>query len=583
MFVRTLESPENSGLSIVARPGAGKTTAAAFTIRHLSGTQSGAVVYFFCKASDAEKRTSLHILRSLLWQCLQHDGDFYTDMVQWYYRSGRSVADSQTDVGAMFTACLQSKSLPAIYIVIDALDECLDTEDLLLALSNVMASSVRPLRLIIFSREGFDIPTLTSSQMRTIELTGEKCHAAIESYVSERLSAISTLRGLGQDNEIAQSIIDAADGLWLFARLLLDELQHAPSLGEVQRQICGLPHGLRSLYSSILRTKEKGFSDMQLRMAQELYLWIDETEYLPDWARWGGYNDILDGETICSLLNIVIGSKQLLHPPKLVKQLTSPLLEVRTISPASTFNADGVPYDCSDFDVDFFHQTVSQYLKWSVHAASTDLPQSLIPRRLGPLYRGVTAARYLSQSLEFKDNLQQLRERPRNGMFPNYLDMVYGLWGALKLSEMRWDLDGEEVIKAGYLCDQLTQFLSTDKCLGWIEAAVIINYARQCTKLIENVENVLEIDSDALSSTPAFHRFHCARQTFMGDYIYALASTWPKNDLPAETGARVGKTPYGFYQRPLARKIMALVRQYQWLLTPAQARSSNCFSFDCRS
>jgi hypothetical protein len=581
-FRSVLESNESSVLRIIARPGGGKTTAAAFLVGHLTQSRSDPVLYFFCKNSDAEKNTTLHILRTILWQLLQIDDDLYSIVVQRYYQSGRSVADSQHDVGEMFNTVLQGSRLPAITMLIDALDECCDLDRLIYALSSAITTSKKPLKLILLSRDGTSFPEVSAARSETINLTAEKCQHSIAIYVRKRLKETSALGIHSHEDRLADSIIHSADGLWLFTRLLMDELQHAPSFTEIERQIFGVPQGLRNLYSTILVTKEKTFSDLQLRMAQELYLWIDRTEYIPGSLLWGREDYRVETETICSILNFSSQSRQLFDPPKLVKQLASPLLEVHISSEILAEDAAGLPYDCTTFSVDFFHQTAKQYLNGSVDVPSAVLPRSLRPRRLAALYRAVTASWYLNQSYDFKDNLQQLRERPRSGIFPNYLEMIYGLWGALKLQHLRWDLDAEEMVKAGVLCDQLTCFLSTNQCLSWIEAAVIINYAGHWTQLIDNVEDVLDIAIDPLSTIPAFHRFHCARQALMTDFAYVLASTWPEDELPPETKARLDRIPHGFYQRPLARKIMGLARQYQWLLLPPQARSSNCFYMDSR-
>lgn len=333
-----LAAPEPSVLAILAQPGAGKTTAAAFLIRHLTESVSGAILYFFCKSSDAEKRTTLHILRSLLWQCLQYDRKLYSAVVQWYYQSGRCIADSQTDVGAMLNACLQATALPAIFVVIDAFDECLDKVDLLRELSSAMSASARPLKLIVFSRDDIHLPDLPSSQHQTLRLTADRCQASIEYYVKQRLANISSFGGFRHDNGLAESISHSADGLWPVARVPLDVINHAPSLGEVHRQISGLPHELRSLYSSILTTKEMTFSEVQMRMAQEIFLWINTTEYMPEWHCRDSNADCLEDETICSILTVATGTAQLFNPPKLVGDLASPLLEVRIISPISAFD-----------------------------------------------------------------------------------------------------------------------------------------------------------------------------------------------------------------------------------------------------
>ena len=579
-FQDSLSGNEPSILSIVARPGGGKSTAAAFLTQHLTQTVSAAILYFFCRNSDAEKRTTICILRSLLWQLLQHDGNLYTTAAQWFYQVDQTIADSQSHIISIFAACLQANSVPSVSIVVDALDECLDASDLLLALSSAMMVSNRVVKLYVFSRDAVTVPHIPQLRSQTIYMTGDKSHITLDFYVKQRLTQISSMGPHWQDSQSSEPILDASGGVWLNARLLLDDLDRATNLGEVQRQISGFPRGLKNVYSELLRIKEKAFSEVQLKMAQELYLWLDKTEYMPEWQRWKGDDDLLDDETICTILTIATASKQLFDAVKAVTQLLTPLIELRITSPHFAIDAHGVPYNSPPFAVDFFHQTAKQYLRWSLDAPVADLPLSLRPRRLASLYRGATAVRYLGHSHEFQDCLQRLREHPKNGNIPTYLEMVHGLWDALKLTHLRWDLDGEEVAKAGTLCDQLSSFLTTDKCLGWIEAAIIINYAGRWNQLIESAEEVLEIPPDPRSSTAAFHRFHDARRALMADFIYVLSSTWPKKDHLHSPPGKTPKMPHGFQQRPLARKLIAIARNYHWLLTPGYIRPTNGYSID---
>lgn len=579
-FQDSLSGAEPSILSVVARPGGGKTTAAAFLTRHLNETVSAAVLYFFCKNSSGQKRTTLHILRSLLWQLLQHDVGLYTTVAQWFYQSEQSIAESASLMIQIFGACLQANTAPAAFIVIDALDECLDSSDLLLAFTAAMMVSTRLVKLYLFSRDSVSVPHIPQLRSQTIYMTGDKSHLALDFYVKQRVAQLQAAGGSWQDPHVADSILDASNVVWLSAKLLLDDLERTAARADTQRPASGFPRGLKNLYSDLMVTKEKSFTENQLKMAQDLYLWLDKTEYMPEWLRWNGDDDILDDETICTIIDTNSSGKRPLNPTETVSLLASVLLEVQPISPNFVVDAHGVPYDCPIFTVQFSHQTAKQFLKWSLDAQLAELPLSLRPRRLASLYRGVAAVKYLSQNQDFRDCLKQLRERPKNGIFPTYLEIVYGLWDALRLSHLRRDLDADEIAKASLLCDHLSSFLSTEKCLGWIEAVIIINYAGRWNQLIENAEEVLEISPDPRSPTPAFHRFHNARHTLMTDFSYILSSTWPRNEhLHSPPGSRANVPP-GFQQRPLARKIAVLARQYQWLLSPGYVRPTNGYLID---
>ena len=71
---------------------------------------------------------------------------------------------------------------------------------------------------------------------------------------------------------IVRQITRAADGLWLYARLMLDEIETLPSAALVQRHPRNIPHGLTQLYTQILRSKESTFTAVVLSFGQQVLL-----------------------------------------------------------------------------------------------------------------------------------------------------------------------------------------------------------------------------------------------------------------------------------------------------------------------
>lgn len=555
-----------SFLSIIGHPGTGKTISAAFLTQYLSQSSGRVILHFFCRSSVRARRTTLYVLRSLLWQLLQHDTSLYSTVAHWCFRTDRSLANSVRNLGSVLTACLQATSVSSVSIIVDALDECLDGSDLVLALSGASMVASCCTKVFFFSRHHVPWLHRPPLRMETLYLTCEKYQASVDLYVEQRLSQILLQESPSPQIRSTPPRFPATSASWLSARLLLDELRQISSWESVRKRFSESLQGLNHLYSLILTEREAGFSEMELRMAQELFLWVDKSEYIPEWLRWRGQEEVLDDEMISAILGFASASNELYDPATVIERVASPLLEVRFTSSSLATDQHGMPREKAHFVVEFTHRTAEDFLAWGLSVPNNDLPASLQTRRLASLYRGVTATWYFGQSRGFADQLQQLRQCPRDCMLPTYLGMNYGLWTALQLPGLQPDLNQDEIAQVGMLCEQLNTFLTTDQCLPWIEAAIISHHAEMWNQLLEHVDDILAMPLNHSVLAPGFQQFHYARQGLMADFIYALAMTWPPHALPRRMTARANTPPHGFYQRPLARKIMHLTAQYQWLV-----------------
>ena len=508
-------------LRIQGRPGAGKTVLAAYLVNHLGEQRKENVLYFFCKAGDPEKRESVQVLRTLLSQLLHIDHSLYAEVEPLYTRSGRSVADSYVDVCAAILLTFTKSSLLQIAVIIDALDECHEVGHLVQVLFDVGRVADGKFNFIFTSRQ----IQLPFSFDKTITLDAHSADKQVRKYIDHRVSRIETISGSDLGKMVVREISSAADGLWLYARLMLDDIQRFPSKALIQRHLRNIPHGLSQLYTQVLRSKERMFSPVHLKFAQQVFLWLDVDDYMPSFLP----AECLPYDTMCLLFQRFNFGEPLFDPAALVSELCSPMIEICDAY-GNTYD-DGRIGSVHDYEINFIHHTADQYIRECKDLSAVDLPLTLKPRRLRQLHRGSAAVWYFTVCNTSELNLKVLRDVPYATIYKSYFEMAYGLWGALWLQCLPADLDGPETVEATILLREINDFISpqSDLCLRWVESAIIINYAGKWSQLLENAEEglVLANTLGGIIAIPIFEIYRQRRMTFFKDYVYVLELTGP--------------------------------------------------------
>lgn len=540
-----LNSKYTTTMRILGRPGTGKTVLASFLVKYLAEHNKN-VLYFFCKAGETEKRETTHVLRTLLSQLLHIDEALYHDVEPLYTKSGRATADSYVDVHAALLLAL-SKTTRAMFILIDAVDESQDAENLLQALFEVQHVAGGRLTMLFTSRPMhlpfcFDEDLLFDSQTT---------NQPIQKYVDHRVLQMKTLSDGVLGLIVVRQITRAADGLWLYARLMLDEIERLPSAALIQRHLRNIPHGLTQLYTQILRSKESTFTAMDLRFGQQVLLWFDISDYLPVFAN----TFYVDYETLVLVLQKVNFGQPLFNPAELVSNVCSPLMRVDDFQ-----QVEGIP-SIHGYQISPAHHTADQYIRESQNLPAANLPLMLRPRRLRQLHRCATSIWYFTACETSATHLQNLCDDPERDSYGSYFEMAYGIWNALHLDRLPTDLNEPEVMEATTLLQEIANYISSEQCLRWIETAIIINYVGKWSKLLLNAETGLTIakGNGDLTSIPAFQAYQDARTSFMTDYVYVLQATGPDYHLLGNPSVM----PDGFHTRPLAVKMLEIGQKWQ--------------------
>ena len=362
-------------------------------------------------------------------------------------------------------------------------------------------------------------------------------------YIEQRVSSCKHISRTSLGLEVHLRVTEAAAGLWLSARLIMDEIQRLPGPASIARQLQSIPIGIAQLYQQIFSTMERSFSPLELRLSQQVFLWID----MADFVQVG--RSSLDRQILDLVIQAENGGEEVFDSIDLARKLCSPLIELHG-------DKD------EEIQIEFVHHTTAQFVRMCGKERTFEIPRILKPQRLKALYRSNTSVWFYEESPKSNLILQGLRSTPCMRDTAEYFEMTYGLWNAFFLQELPPSLDADEIIAASRLCDKLTEFLLSGRCLKWIEMAIIINYAFGSVKLYDNAVEALDAAYAGISSPlPSFRRFSIARTQFFADYTYVLSLTgptyrWEEESLPI---------PEGFDTRRVAAQLLSLGKQWAHL------------------
>ena len=542
-----LISDNSSILRIGGAPGSGKSTLAAFMVKHLMQNTSGEVLYFFCKGTDEEKKQPLQVLRTILSQLLIRDPSLYPWFETLYQQSGQSKAESFTVLHDSLLLALRSTTRASVYIVVDALDECSAARDIALTMAAAIDQTNKTVKVVLTSRQDPELLESIDYPMVELVISQSSLKSLIHQYVEQRVSRCRYIAKTELGTQVQNKVAAAADGLWLFARLMMDDIERLPSPASIVRQLENIPTGLSQLYMQIFSTMEKGLSPLELRLCQQVFLWIDMSEFV------AAGRQHLDRELLDLILQAENSGESVFDSVELARQLCSPLVKLVEENPLFKCEFEG-----ERFEVSFVHHTAAQFVR-GCYNVGVKVPRILKRHHFKELYRGSTSVWYFEESPKSTQLLNQMVSDPTSDS-GEYLEMAYGLYNAFYLTNLPSSLSTEDTVEVTRLCIKLTNFINSDRCLKWVEMGIIFNYYIASDALLHYANDVIDAAGEGIWDLfEPFRTYSVARMQFFTDYAYVLSVTGPCY------GSDVEYLPEGFMERPLALQLLSIGERWKHL------------------
>jgi tetratricopeptide (TPR) repeat protein len=260
--------------------GCGKTVTASFLVDHLGLENS--VFHFFCRNTDPDKRLTSSILRTLLSQMLSSTAvingpDAFEEVLSNVWTICETYPDvkvaSVDTLWKVFEIVVARLSTP-IFLV-DALDEC-DTNgkdreflvDKLLELTRGFPS----VRVIVTSRDMRNLAALPYTAITEIRVQRTDVEEDILTVIKESVALSSKLSSIR--DRVVTAVAEGSDGMFLWAKLMLANLETATNLRSVSAKLDRMPSGLSSMYMRILRDIADSLTEEERQLQQKLFSWI---------------------------------------------------------------------------------------------------------------------------------------------------------------------------------------------------------------------------------------------------------------------------------------------------------------------
>ncbi|KAM7219578.1 hypothetical protein V8F06_004959 [Rhypophila decipiens] len=268
---RTWKDPESKASPLFwlsGRPGTGKSVISGAVVDDILSLGLGCAYHFF-KHSDVSASKMSTCLRSLVLQMAASDDNVKTKLLSLQKETPKIDLENERHFWrVLFVSAIFPVMVRPFYWVLDALDECTNIAPFFEAILPKLDASI-PVRLFITSRHTPAIhryfSALPQPQVWPEEVSVEESIQDIKTMVNIRAVALRASNEQ-RKSELVDNVVKKSNGLFLWTRLVMDELSNAFSEGDAQQVLEEVPRGMECLYRRALASIQQAIRPRALAL-----------------------------------------------------------------------------------------------------------------------------------------------------------------------------------------------------------------------------------------------------------------------------------------------------------------------------
>ncbi|KAK4062292.1 hypothetical protein Trihar35433_9113 [Trichoderma harzianum] len=264
-FCQWFEDPSRPLLWIRGDPGKGKTMLLCGIVDNLQKlAPSSLVSFFFCQATDERINNSISVLRGLIFSLVDQQRHLLKHLREHYARQGKSLFEppsawyALSDILRSLLSELSNNQKPTCLLV-DALDECVNEEDMSRLLDFIvkMSNEFPYVKWVVSSRNWPQIidklESLGPQAQLSLELNANSVASAVQIYIKQKVSQLSESKGYKKDREeaVRKYLQENADGTFLWVALVCQNLQRVSAWNALSK-LKAYPPGLDPFYQQMV-------------------------------------------------------------------------------------------------------------------------------------------------------------------------------------------------------------------------------------------------------------------------------------------------------------------------------------------
>jgi KaiC/GvpD/RAD55 family RecA-like ATPase len=214
-------------------PGCGKTILSSTVIedvlQHCMNNPGKAAAYFYFDFKDLQKQSSELMIKSLVTQLSQQCISISPLLDSLFVSSNNG--QRQPSIEALLDALRQiCEEFSATYIILDALDECADREELIAMTNQIASWQLESLHVVVTSRKERDLQSSLESLVdasNIIPLQSTVVDEDIRKYVRHRISVDKKLKKWQSgemQKEIEVALMEGAHGMYVYTPIYYKQL-----------------------------------------------------------------------------------------------------------------------------------------------------------------------------------------------------------------------------------------------------------------------------------------------------------------------------------------------------------------------
>ncbi|KAF2734202.1 hypothetical protein EJ04DRAFT_543748 [Polyplosphaeria fusca] len=261
-FQRWRNDSQSCLLWIKGDPGKGKTMLICGIINELNKSMANTALlsYFFCQATDSRINNATAVLRGLIYLFVYQQPSLVVHVRKKYDYAGKTLfedANAWVALSEIFTDIVQDPSLKRIYLIIDALNECVTDLPKLLNFIIQTSSTSSRIKWIMSSRNWPDIEERlerAGKKVRlSLELNADSVSAAVRFYIKHKVSQLAEDKKYNDQTKdaVLKYLYTNANDTFLWAALVCQNLNQM-SRFNVVKKLEAFPPGLNSLYDRMI-------------------------------------------------------------------------------------------------------------------------------------------------------------------------------------------------------------------------------------------------------------------------------------------------------------------------------------------
>ncbi|SPO04841.1 uncharacterized protein DNG_07526 [Cephalotrichum gorgonifer] len=254
-----LNAVDSRLLWISGGPGKGKTVMAISLVAELAASKDAVVCDFFCRHMDDRGNTASAILRGLIHGLAQNQRHL-VGFIRDKYKTPEDVSSAQfKELWSLLREMVAGfKGPKAIYLVIDAVDECRDEPEILKLLEFIKRDpfklSQTSIRWLITSRPSSELERIIGTHfgMNTIDLSKEeKVSQSVEAFIKHVVNGMDGWNKKSKD-DVLSFLGQGTESTFLYVSLVWKELYRVPEW-EVSTRLATLQNNPNSVLHQMYR------------------------------------------------------------------------------------------------------------------------------------------------------------------------------------------------------------------------------------------------------------------------------------------------------------------------------------------